>query len=68
MGAIGASFIMFLGGCFVIRDQWLIKLGKFKPGLPELFKRWKWFYIIDLTLMAVSYAYRVYFYGWLPWY
>ena len=68
MGAIGASFIMFLGGCFVVRDQWLIKIGEFKPGLLELFKRWKWFYIIDLTIMLGSYAYQVYFYGWWPWY
>ena len=68
MGAIGASFIMFLAGCFCIRDQWLIKIGEFKPGLREVIKRWKWFYIIDLTLITVSYTYQVYFYGWWPWY
>ena len=67
MGAFSASFVLFLCACFVIKDQYLIAHGQLKPGIMEVFKRWKWFYLIDMTFGVVGYSYQVYWYGWWPW-
>lgn len=67
MGAVSASFVLFLFACVVIKDQYLLAHGQLKPGLINALKRWKWFYIIDIAAMVGSYIYQVYFYGWLPW-
>lgn len=67
MGAILSSIIIFLCACFVIRDQYLLAHNQLKPGLRELWYRWKWFYLIDLAIGLLSYFYQVYWYGWWPW-
>lgn len=67
MGAVAASFILFLCACFVIKDQYLLAHGQLKPGLIEAFKRWKWFYITDLAIGTAGYFYQAYYYGSWPW-
>lgn len=67
MGAVAGSFVIFLAGCFLIYDRWLIAVGEFRPGLKEALRRWKWFYILDLAVALISYSYQVYWYGWWPW-
>lgn len=66
-GGLISSLVLWLFLCFLVRDKYLFDLGQLRQGLLNAIVRWKWFYIIDLTIMLGSYAYQVYFYGWNPW-
>lgn len=67
LGAVLSSVIIFLLLCFLVRDYYLGREGKIKPGFREGLIRWRWFYYIDISVGLISYAYQVYWYGWWPW-